>query len=133
MSRILLDTSAYRQLAKGHAPLQTALENAESVLLNPIIIGEILCGFAKGSNPRRNRDNLEDFMMTEGVSTVTMDRETADSYAFIYAYLCKAGTPVSPNDLWIAASAVQNNLRIATFDRDFLRIPQVMVDCFDPV
>jgi len=132
MSRVLLDTSAYRQLLRNHPPLQAALENAESIVLNPVITGEILCGFEKGGNPRRNQGILEDFLIAEGVSMVEIDRETAESYAFIYAYLSQAGTPVSPNDLWIAASAMQHNLRILTFDRDFLRIPQVMVDCFDP-
>ena len=131
MSGVLIDTSAYRQLARSHPPLQATLESAEAVLLNPVIIGEILCGFAKGGNPQRNQDTLDDFLMDKGVSTVGIDRGTAESYAFIYTYLSRAGTPVSPNDLWIAASAMQHNLRILTFDRDFLRIPQVMVDCFE--
>jgi predicted nucleic acid-binding protein len=133
MTRVLLDTSAYRQLLRNHLPLQAALENAEAIVFNPVIIGEILCGFAKGGNPRRNQDYLEDFLVSKHVSTVEIDRATAESYAFIYTYLSRAGTPVSPNDLWIAATAMQHNLRILTFDRDFLRIPQVMVECFDSI
>jgi predicted nucleic acid-binding protein len=39
----------------------------------------------------------------------------------------------APNDLWIAASAAQHGLRIATLDGDFERIPHVVVDRYEPL
>jgi predicted nucleic acid-binding protein len=38
---------------------------------------------------------------------------------------------VSPNGLWIAASAAQHGLRVVTLDRHFDRIPQVLVTRFE--
>jgi len=45
----------------------------------------------------------------------------------IHDYLRRQGTSVSPNDLWIAASAGQHGLTIVTLNGDFDRIPQVLV------
>jgi predicted nucleic acid-binding protein len=43
------------------------------------------------------------------------------------------GTPVSPNGLWIAASAAQHGLHVVTLDGDFDRIPQVLVTKLEPL
>ncbi len=61
-----------------------------------------------------------------------MDEETSSRYAVIRHDLRRRGTPVSVNDVWIAASASQHGLRILTTDDDFRRIPQVIVDYIEP-
>ena len=61
-----------------------------------------------------------------------MDDETAHRYAVIHDYLRRQGTPVSPNDLWIAASAAQHGLTVVTLNGDFDRIPQVLVRRLGP-
>lgn len=61
-----------------------------------------------------------------------IDDETSRRYAAIHSYLRQEGTPVSPNDLWIAASAAQHGLRVVTLDGDFDRIPQVLVTQLEP-
>ena len=37
------------------------------------------------------------------------------------------------NDIWIAASAMQHGLPILTSDRDFQKIPQIIVHHFLPI
>lgn len=132
MSKVLLDTSAYRQLAAGHAVLQQFLEEAEEIAMNPVIIGEILCGFARGSSADVNRQQLQNFLDQSHTTVYGMNAGTADKYAFIFGYLRRHGATVAANDLWIAATAMQHGLQIATCDRDFLRIPQVMTQYFQP-
>jgi predicted nucleic acid-binding protein len=61
-----------------------------------------------------------------------IDEETSHRYAAIHDYLRRQGTPVSANDIWIAASAAQHGLRVVTIDGDFDRIPQVLVTKVDP-
>jgi len=61
-----------------------------------------------------------------------LDEETAQRYAAIHDYLRRQGTPVSPNDLWIAASAAQHGLTVVTLNGDFDRIPQVFVRRLQP-
>ena len=67
------------------------------------------------------------------MSVLAIDDETADRWAIIATFLKKSGTPVASNDIWIAASAMQHGLPILTSDRDFQKIPQVLVHHFLPV
>ena len=133
MNGVLVDTSAYRYMIRKHPKVQENLEAADKIFLNAVIMGEVLCGFDRGGSPEKNRQVYEHFIASRDVSILSIDAETAVRYAFLFSYLQKAGTMVSPNDLWIAASAMQHGLRVVTLDQDYLKIPQILVDCFDPV
>lgn len=61
---------------------------------------------------------------------LVLDEETSERYAVIQVALKKAGTPVGINDVWIAASAMQHGLPVLTSDRDFHKIPQIIVRHF---
>ena len=67
------------------------------------------------------------------MSVLAIDDETADRWAIIAALIEKAGTPAASNDIWIAASAMQHELPILTSDRDFQKIPQIIVRQVSPV
>jgi tRNA(fMet)-specific endonuclease VapC len=99
--------------------------------LNSVIVGEILCGFDRGGSREKNKKIFDNFMESKDVLVLPVDGETAIRYAYLFTYLQKAGTMVSPNDLWIAATAMQHGFRVMTLDRDFLKIPQILVDYFE--
>jgi tRNA(fMet)-specific endonuclease VapC len=128
MSRILLDTSAYSAFMRGDDSVVTALQRAEQICLNPIVLGEMLAGFRKGSKRRHNEEELHRFLDSPRVEVLDIDDETAERYALILDTLRRAGTPVATHDLWIAATAMQYGLRLVTLDSDFLKIPQIVVD-----
>jgi len=130
MSAILLDTSGYRAMRRNHPQVVGALETADIIGVTPVVLGELLSGF-DGMNASVNREGLREFIDAQRVRIYALDAETPEYYASIYDFLRKQGTPVSPNDLWIAASAMQHGLKIVTLDRDYLKIPHVRVDCFD--
>jgi predicted nucleic acid-binding protein len=48
--------------------------------------------------------------------------ETSEFYAFILNQLKENGTPIPTNDIWIAASAVENGAAVATRDEHFSKI-----------
>ena len=54
MNGILLDTSAYSNMARGNKEVFDAIQTAENIGVNPIIIGELLSGFAKGIHESQN-------------------------------------------------------------------------------
>jgi tRNA(fMet)-specific endonuclease VapC len=128
---LLLDTSGYSALSKDHSGVVRAIAEAENVFLNPVILGELLAGFRKGTQGDRNQGLLSVFIERESVEILAVDENTAHRYALIHDYLRRAGTPVSPNDLWIAATAMQHGLSILTADRDFQKIPQVALQFFE--
>jgi tRNA(fMet)-specific endonuclease VapC len=132
MTRLLLDSSAYIAFKKKHPEVIEALPQAEEIWMSPIVLGELRAGFLQGAKRESNGRELRMFLESPRVSVLAADDETSERYATIRVALKKAGTPVAANDLWIAASAMQHGLPILTSDRDFQKIPQVIVRHFSP-
>ncbi len=130
MTRIMLDTSAYSAFMRGHPEVHRALQETEEIYLCPIVLGELLTGFSRGKNRKKNEKELEQFLASSRVGLVPLDEGTAERYAVILNSLWRAGTPIPTNDLWIAASAMQHGLRLVTTDAHFQKVGQVIVDCF---
>jgi len=130
VSRLLLDTSAYSALGRGHAGIAELLQSADEVWMSPIVLGELHAGFRRGARRIENERNLARFLAAPRISIADVALETAHRYAEILDYLRKAGTPVPTNDVWIAASAMQNGLMLVTTDAHYERIPHVLVRKF---
>lgn len=132
MSRLLLDTSAYSAMRRGDERLLRPVREASALFLTPVVIGELLYGFAGGDLERRNRDLLREFLDAERVGVLEIDEETAERYALIRGHLRREGVPIPANDLWIAASAAQHGLALLTLDSHFKSVPHVFVEYLEP-
>ena len=133
MTRPLLDTSAYAAFFRDHPGLKALVQESDELFISPIVLGEVRSGFLKGERQAENERKLQEFLASPRCNVPVIDEDTADRYAAIYHYLRRQGTPLSPNDLWIAASAGQHGLTVVTLDGDFDRIPQVLVRKFEPL
>jgi tRNA(fMet)-specific endonuclease VapC len=130
VSRILLDTSAYSRILRGDVRLARAMQEADEIAVNAIVLGELKAGFRKGRHRDRNEQELAEFLASPRARLLVLDEETADRYAVILDSMRSAGNPIPTNDVWIAASAMQHGFRILTTDQHFRKIPQVVVDSF---
>jgi tRNA(fMet)-specific endonuclease VapC len=119
---ILIDTNAYAAFKQGNADAISVLQQAPTIALNTIVLGELLSGFALGSREDINRRELAEFVESPRVIILPLDRRTAEHYSSVYLSLRRAATPIPTNDIWIAASALQHNLSLYTFDRHFQAI-----------
>lgn len=131
MTRVILDTSAYSAYMRGHPEVKLALQQAEEISLNPIILGELLAGFMRGRHRRKNEQEMGVFLSSPRVNVLGIDEATAERYAAIINSLWSSGTPIPTNDIWIAASAMQHGLRILTTDVHYRKVAQVLVDYFE--
>ena len=92
-----------------------------------IVLGELLFGFALGSRPAENRQELNDFLSSSRVVVSPITLATAERYAQIHTHLRAAGKPIPTNDLWIAASTWEHGGVLLTSDGHFHQVPQIIV------
>jgi tRNA(fMet)-specific endonuclease VapC len=131
LTRVALDTSAYSGFKRGHAEVVAHLRRAREILVSSVALGELLGGFEVGARAQRNRADLRLFLESPRVRLVPVGEATAERYARIYGSLRAARRPLPANDLWIAASAMEHGAELITLDRDFVRIPQILVAHYD--
>lgn len=122
MKSLLLDTNLYVAFKRGDDDAVELLRLADEVHLSTVVLGELLAGFAAGSRERRNREELTAFLESPRVRIDAVDEGTADFYGRIFALLRRKGRPIPTNDLWIAATALQHGLVLATRDDHFAAI-----------
>jgi tRNA(fMet)-specific endonuclease VapC len=118
---------------RNHPQVTEAIGQASAVFISVISIGELRAGFLKGTRRRRNEELLRRFITAARTRVLNVDEETTERYAVIHDHLRREGTPIPLNDLWIAATAWQHGLRLQTFDEHFLRVPQILVDFYEPI
>lgn len=131
-NKVLMDTSAYAAFLRGDPGVKEAVQRADEIVFNPVVLGELKAGFLMGKNEKRNRAILRDFLSSPRTIIAEIDEETSERYAVIVQSLRMKGTPIPTNDLWIAASAMQHGLKILTTDKHYLEVPQIITEYFKP-
>ncbi|MGD9083155.1 MAG: type II toxin-antitoxin system VapC family toxin [Desulfobacterales bacterium] len=122
MRRLLIDTNIYSYALKGDDGVVKVLKKSEQIGISVISIGELLSGFKGGGREKKNREELEIFLDSPRVVLYSVDEDTSEFYAEILNNLREIGRPVPTNDIWIAAVAFQNGLKLFTKDEHFKAI-----------
>lgn len=117
--RILLDTNAYVAFKQGHQEVLAILQHADKIGMSTIVIGELVAGFHAGSKSEKNLLELNDFLNTARIQVFPVDEATVTYYARVYVSLRRKGKPIPTNDLWIAATALQQGYVLLSFDAHF--------------
>lgn len=125
--KICLDTCAYPKLSQPSIDLARYIEEAETVYIPSIVLGELFSGFSMGKREKENRAALAKFLDLPAIEVVGIDISIADRYGSIVKTLRAQGTPISPNDIWIAAAALETGSRLITYDSHFDCIPGLLV------
>ncbi|MFP4581431.1 MAG: type II toxin-antitoxin system VapC family toxin [Candidatus Sumerlaeia bacterium] len=126
LGSILIDTNAYVAMKRGRPEARDIFQKSSMLGVNPIVIGELLNGFSKGKQNQKNRKELFRFLRLERLWLMTIDRDTAECYSRIHSILREKGRPIPENDVWIAASALQYDMKIFTYDSHFGFIDEVL-------
>ena len=123
MRQLLIDTNIYSYALRGDDDVVEVLRKSEQIGISVISIGELLSGFKGGGREKKNREELEIFLDSPRVVVYPVDEDTSEFYAEIINNLREIGKPVPTNDIWIAAIAFQNGLKLFTKDIHFKTIP----------
>lgn len=126
MGRILIDTNVLIRFFRGDEPLSEQIERAEAVVVHPIVYAEYISGLNENTKGGRMlRKQIEAFLDAPSVTLAHMTLGAAVYYSKIYRYLKQMGKMIPQNDIWLAASALENGYGIATHDRHFGLIPML--------
>ena len=119
IKRLVLDTNAYVAFKQNQAEVVELIQYTDMIGIPVVVLGELLSGFALGSNLKRNKKELDGFLSSSRVMLLPLTDETASFYAEIYRVLRKKGRPIPTNDMWIAAIALQHGYAVCSFDQHF--------------
>ena len=127
MNDILLDTSAYTAFKLGQTEAIEIIQRAARIAFNSTVLGELLAGFAIGSQESKNHAELQQFLQSDRVHIFPIDDVTAIYYATVYRVLRSKGRPIPTNDMWIAASALQYGYALFSYDGHFKHVDGLLV------
>lgn len=122
---IALDTSAYLAYLRGHADVKGYVQEAGSIVVPCTVIGELYAAFYGGTRMQQNTEIYEQFIADARVELLIKNSKTAKLYGSLFAQLKSKGTPISINDVWIAAESQLAQARLITLDSDFKHLPDI--------
>ena len=126
----LLDTNVCIRYLNGRSPsVRERLQatNADDLAVCSVVKAELFYGAMRSNNPQRTLNNQQQFLNL--FTSLPFDDDAALIYGRIRASLAAQGTPVSSNDLQIAAIAISNNLTLVTHNtREFSRILELRLE-----
>jgi len=125
---MIIDTNVYSALDRGKPSAVASIQSSMSIQVPFCVIGELRFGFMLGKNRQENNKRLDKFLSMGTVEILMPSLATTDIYGEISAYCRHHGRSLSNNDLWIASLAIETNLKLITYDRDFLVLSDRMGD-----
>jgi tRNA(fMet)-specific endonuclease VapC len=107
----------------GRRAAEAALTEFDHLLISYVVLGELLLGCKRSSDPETEFSNLRKLLLNN--TWVGADIPTSVTYARLGADLEKSGQRIPQNDLWIAALCVRCNLPLVSSDPHFSRLPEL--------
>lgn len=124
--RFLLDTNIVIAHLDGEKSVTDRVKQISEIFISTVVMGELFYGAAKSQKTSSNILRLEN--VVQEFCILPCDIATAKVYGLTKKEMKVKGNPIPENDLWIAASARQHGLTLATRDRHFSEVPQLQVE-----
>ena len=124
----MLDSDTCIHIMK-HDPRVRPKAPVSDCSISQIVLGELEYGVCNSPSNRQqeNRQSLLDFLSL--IRILPLTNEAAAIYGDIRARLRRRGTPIGPNDLWIAAHALATGAILVTNNTgEFSRVADLTID-----
>ena len=123
--RVLLDTNIVIALFANETVILQRLAATDEVFVPSIVLGELYFGAYKSVRADENIARINEFAADNTV--LSCQSATAQRYGVFKHQLRSRGNPISENDIWIAAIAMQYQLTLVTRDAHFQTIDGLML------
>ena len=114
-----LDSSAYIAMIRGNRSVADSLSRFGEIIVPAAVVAELTEGFCMARNAESQALALGRFLDRPNVRFRAADYAVATRYGFIARILRRKGTPLPVNDVWIAATALEEGASIVSYDRHF--------------
>ena len=127
---ICLDTNAVIAVLNERtspvlARIEDAITSGATLAISSIVLSELRYGAAKSARPERNAQRIADFLAGP-IEVLPFESADAEEAGDIRAALERAGTPIGPYDLLVAAQARRRDALLVTAnEREFARVPRL--------
>lgn len=126
----LIDTSILIEAERGRLNLAEHLNETEEYFVSVITASELLHGLHRSAGTPvsyRRRIFIEEVL--NRFPLLDIDFEVARNHSRIWAELVRAGKVIGMNDLWIAATCLSHDQKLATRNvREFKRVSGLVVE-----
>jgi len=125
MSGNLIDTNVIVKIFRGDSDIEQILDSIdpEKIFISAISVGELYYGAFKSSKTEANIKVINEFISFYKI--LDLDEEISFCYGEVKNKVLKTGFTLPENDLWIAATAIKNDLIVMTYDNHFINIPDL--------
>ncbi len=121
----LLDTVIIVRYLNNDASITQKMAGI-TVYVSAITVGELYWGAYNSGQVQSNLATINNFIPT--VTVLDCDSDTANWYGQIKRQLRVKGRPIPENDTWIAATAMQYGLVLATRDAHFNEVDKLTIE-----
>ena len=113
--KYLLDTNVAVDYFTGRYPSvaeRLVSQPPDDVAISAIAVAELRFGADKSVRPAENHQRIDHLL--EELSALDFETRAASAYGAVRFQLERAGTPIGPNDMLIAAQALAHSLIVVT-------------------
>ena len=125
---VLVDTNVVVAYFRGDQALHSRFVGASPLHLPWVVLGELHYGAQRAQRRQEQLAFIHD-LLTYAV-VLFPDHDTTAIYGELKAELAQLGKPIPDNDLWIAATARQHDVPLATRDAHFAQVPRLKTLCW---
>jgi tRNA(fMet)-specific endonuclease VapC len=122
----ILDTNILIAFLNNDLNVVTKLKEIDHFYTSCISVGELYYGANISQKTEKNIEMIKGFL--ECLQIFNISSKTAIQYASIKAELKHKGTPISENDIWIAAIAQENELTVVSRDKHLLNLDLIKTE-----
>lgn len=119
----LLDTNIVIASLIGEKEVINKIGASTKIFIPSVVVGELYFGAFKSLKRVENTATIKNLISKSVI--LACDENTAFYYGEIKNVLKSKGSPIPENDIWIAAIALQYNIKLVSRDQHFSNIDRL--------
>lgn len=126
---LILDTNVAIDYFKGKSHVTSVIQKQTNLYMPSIVLGELYVGAHRSHDYAAKMKEIKELRANCILLHVT--HAVIAQYALIKTALLNKGKPISENDIWIAAIAIQKDVPLYTYDKHFKEVDGLQL--FNPL